>query len=312
MEQGILLVIVSLIIIVIAAVILFIFSVSFITSIGAASFGGKCFFAFAEASATNYVYAILDFASPVLGQPLALGKSINYISASSVQASCEQASNINGQNTATLAQQIYSKASSCFSLFQGANANIGTQILDSNLNWVFECYSGVVYNSEAPGNVSDYGDIINYIDNNYPNSNGDPLQIVFMTNGSNNEAAYANANSKLFNGSRYMIEYFGYNGTFTQSKCQLNFAKQCNYVSRFDQPNISQSQCDSSTPYVPEVYYPVSSISSPGSPISNNPAYENLGACTGADYVIAFCGKLITPMMLSQSRVFVCIVNGSS
>ena len=111
MEQGILLVVISLIIVVIAGVILVVFSAIFLTTLGAAQFGGKCYFSFASDYVINdFLFPAQFFSNALLGAFGANFNFINYQQAAGVQSSCIQNTNINGQGTSSLAQQFYSKA----------------------------------------------------------------------------------------------------------------------------------------------------------------------------------------------------------
>ncbi len=319
-EQGVLLVLVSLIIIVIGGVILFVFSISFATSIGATDFGAKCYFSFVEYNVVDsFLYPVSFISSALVGKSLISDP----IAASQVQGACTQNSNVNAQDTSTLAEQIYTKAASCFNLFQGSNAGEGADIIYSGLNQLFECYAGTILNSETPGSVTTYNELINYINQNYPN-NGNPLQIVFITNGTDGLANYTNPNAPVANGSTYVIYYFGYPSTFSFSAskitlngvsgtdCTLNFNTQCDYVSQFNEPDIGSAICNIDNPTVYKklgsIDNPVSSLSTP-STLSYDPKDNVIGACE--DYVIAFCGRLLNTMVLSQNRVFVCITNSA-
>ncbi|MCL4400468.1 hypothetical protein M1316_00625 [Candidatus Parvarchaeota archaeon] len=313
MEQGILLVVVSLIIIVIGGVILVIFSLSFLTSVGAAQFGGKCYFSFVEYNVlNNFLYPAQYLANLFL---IENNNAFTTSLSSSVQASCIQQSNVNAQDTSTLGEQLYSKAASCFNLFQGSNANVGQQIITSGLNNLFECYSGKILTSESPGTQTTYSELINYINQNYPN-NGSPIQIVFLTNGSGNAATYPLPNQRIFNGTNYIIYYFNY--PFSQTKqssmpsnCSISFGGQCSYTSSFDQPVLSNpaTQCSYANDTINEAVGPVSSLSS-GNPFGYNSNNNNkFGVC--GDFLISLCGKLINAMVGTQDRAFVCITNST-
>lgn len=311
MEQGILLVVISLIIVVVAGVILIVFSLVFLTTIGAAQFGSKCYFSFAE------YHVIDDFLFPAqeIGNALfgLFGQHLNFVGqeqAAGVQSSCIQNSNVNGQSTSALGQQIYSKAASCFNLFQGATAGPGGEII-SSLDNIFECYIGKIYTSGTSG-LSKYADLITYIDQNYPNPAG-TLQIVFLTNGSNGQAAYASPNQKIFNDSNYLIDYFNYNlsGNDKQN-CSISFSAQCSYVSNADQPAVSGSGNDNcGNDNLPVANETVSSIST-GNPFNEVSSNNKPEICGEPVDIIPFCGALLNVMVASQSRVFVCVTNATS
>jgi hypothetical protein len=307
MEQGILLVIISLILIVIGGVILIVFSLSLISASGAAQFGLKCYFSFAEANViNNFLWPAQFFSNLFLGQNNNL---VSLSSASQVQSACLQNSNINGQDTVSFAEEIYSKAASCFNLFQGSNAKIGDQIAGP-LDNLFECYSGKIFNSEPANGLSTYNDIINYIDNTYP-TNGNPLQIVLITNGSGGTANYTNESNRIFNGSNYIIEYFNYpySGGGAPQNCGISFQAQCDTVAKFNQPYITPTECEFQNYTTSQTSEPVSSLSN-GKPFGSNSQNTGLNIC--GDFLIPFCGKLINTMVGSQSRVFVCITNSTS
>ncbi len=303
MSQGILLTWVEIIIVVLVGVVLLLFSTSFIESIGATTFGFKCYFAFAEYNVVNnFLFPITYFVQPILGS----NPFIQSTQASSeVQGACVQQSNINGQGASSLSQQIYTKAASCFNLFQGANANAGDEILSSSsIGGVFECYSGVIYDSATTGTSNTYGSLINYIDQNY-SSSGDNLQIVLITNGSGGTATYVDPSEEILNGSTYIIEYFGYPSKNPPSggNCTLSFQAQCEYTSQFQQPYSSNTQCSYKNQSVASAYNTVSSLTNVNS-VSTQP-YNKIGVC--GDYYVHFCGRLLNTMILSQDRVFVCI-----
>ena len=308
MEQGVLLVIISLIIIVIGGVVLFVFSMSFATSIGATDFGAKCYFSFVEYNVVDtFLFPVSFLVAPLLGQSY-----INDpIAASQIQGACTQDSNVNAQDTSSLAEQLYTKAASCFNLFQGSNANTGTSIVSSGLNQLFECYTGKILNSETGGGITTYNQLIDYIDANYQNT-GSPLQITFITNGTGGLANYTSPAGQVLNGSTYVIYYFGYpSGGLSGTDCTLNFNTQCDYVSNFNQPDVGNAcNYDNSTDQkLGAINLPISSLSSPRS-LTYDSKDNVIGAC--GDFVIAFCGKLLNTMVLSQDRAFVCITNSTA
>lgn len=309
MEQGILLVVISLILIAIGGVILVIFSLSFLTSAGAAQFGGKCYFSFVSANLIdNFLFPAQDASNFFLAP---FGIQNNFFSnatAQQIQGSCVQTSNLNGGDTTAFAEEIYSKAASCFNLFQGANAAWESKLV-RGLNYMFECYSGTVFNSESPSSMSTYKKIINYINANYKND-GNTLQIVFLTNGSDDTANYSNVSGYLVNDSNYIIEYFQYPFVGASSRpqnCSISFSAQCRRVSGFDQPSVANCN-PAGTPNPPEASDPVSSIST-GYPFGSSSNDNKVGIC--GDYLIPFCGKLINTMIATQNRVFVCITKST-
>lgn len=316
MEQGILLVVVSLIVIVIGGVIMVVFTLSFLTSVGAAQFGAKCYFSFVEFNVlNNFLYPAQYFYNLFSG---ALGQQKTSLFTSSqaaaVQGSCIQESNVNGQSTASFGEQLYSKAASCFNLFQGSNANVGQQIIGS-LNNLFECYAGTVLSSETGTGTTTYAELINYINQNYPNK-GSPMQIDFITNGTGGAAAYPPLNSKVFNGTRYIIYYLNYpfSGTSQQNfptNCSISFGAQCSYTANFGQPTLSSAstQCGYQNMSIAQAIGPISSLSS-GNPFGYGSGSNKIGIC--GDFLIPFCGRLINAMIASQDRVFVCITNSTS
>jgi hypothetical protein len=297
-----LLTIVDVMLAVIAGVILVVFSGAFISSIGAATFGAKCYFAFAEYNVVNnFLFPVTYFIQPILGT----NPFVNSPQASSqVQSACIQPSNVNGQAVSSVSAQIYAKAASCFNLFQGANANAGDEILkSSSVNGVFECYSGTIYTS----GLINYSKIIDYINKNYPN-NGNAMQMVFITNGSGGTARYSEPSSSVLNGSTYIIEYFGYPSKSppTGAYCSLSFQSQCGYVSQFQQPAAGQT-CSYQNQTSQAAYNTVSSLSNGNAGLQTQ---GTIGVC--GDYFVHFCGTLLNSMMLSQDRVFVCVTNSTS
>ncbi len=302
MESGILLTIVFLILAVIAGIILIVFGISFISAGSALNFGFKCYFAFAEYNVLGYLNGINTLASTFLaGVPFGTPPS-----ATGVQTGCAQSSNLNGGSVAQFGQQIYAKAASCYNLFQGSNTGAGQSILNNlNSNGFFQCYSGTVLNSETT-QLTNYSDIINYIDTSYPNTGGQ-LQIVFITNGSNGIADYVRPSAKIFNDSRYVIQYFGFSGSLPNSQnCTLTFSAQCGYVSQYDQPDAAQG-CSYQNESVIQAAYPVSSLVNSNPNQENPPTNAKIEQC--GNYNVAFCGILLNSMLIGQNRVFVCITN---
>jgi hypothetical protein len=293
MEEGILLTIVFVIFVAVAGIILAVVSFSLITSFGTLSFGVSCFTAFTQ-------YKIINtFLSPFTGAASLFGFSNIVISptqSAQVQKECLQSSNIDQQNTASFASSFYTEASSCFSLFSGSNAGIGSDIISaSNLDQIFNCYKGSIISQSKNLN---YSSIISNIDSNYNGSY--PLQVVFITNGSNGNAAYITPSDDLSNSS-YTVTYFGYPSNGIKN-CEISFSDQCRYVSRYQQPFINNlAVCDYSNETTNQSRETVSSLS------NGNPSLDVVNETSGCDYYVPLCGKLSNYMVYSQSRVFVCI-----
>jgi hypothetical protein len=295
MEEGILLTIVFVIFVIVAGIILAVVSFSLITSFGTLSFGLSCFTAFTQYKIVN------SFLAPFTSVASFFGFSnivVNPTQSAQVQKECLQTANINQKATANFASLFYTEASSCFSLFSGGNAGIGSQIISAkNLNQIFNCYEGSLISQNS--NIN-YSAVISYIDNNYNGSY--PLQVVFVTNGSNGNAAYIKPSDKLSNSS-YVITYFGYplNGI---KNCAISFKDQCEYTAQYDQPIInSLSVCTYSNETINQTMETVSSLS------NGNPSLNIGDETSGCDYYVPICGKLSNYMVYSQSRVFVCIPN---
>jgi hypothetical protein len=293
MEEGILLTIVFVIFVIIAGIILAVVSFSLITSFGTLSFGLSCFTAFTQYKIVN------SFLAPFTGAAAFFGFSNVVISptqSAQVQKDCLQTANVNEKTTANFASSFYTEASSCFSLFSGGNAAIGSQILSAkNINQIFNCYKGSLI---SQSNDVNYSAIISYIDSNYNGSY--PLQIVFITNGSNGNAAYIKPSDKLSNSS-YTVTYFGYpsNGI---NNCEVSFKDQCEHTSKYDQPVINDlSVCTYSNETTNQSMETVSSLS------NGNPSLNVVNETSGCNYYVALCGKLSNYMIYRQSRVFVCI-----
>ncbi|EFD92937.1 MAG: hypothetical protein BJBARM5_0310 [Candidatus Parvarchaeum acidophilus ARMAN-5] len=292
MEEGILLTIVFVIFVVIAAIILTVVSFSLITSFGTLGFGLNCFTSFTQYKIVN------TFLAPFTGITSALGISniaVSPTQSSQVQKNCLQNTNIDENSVSGFASQFYTQASSCFSLFASGNAAVGSDIISAkNLNQMFNCYDGSIITS----NDVNYSSIISYIDTNYNGSY--PLQIVFITNGSNGNAQYASPSDKLINGS-YIVTYFGYPSKGTNN-CQISFKDQCTYTSEYDQPIISnKNSCNNLNQTTNSTFETVSSLS------NGNPSKSIINENSGCDYYVPLCGKLSNYMVYSQSRVFVCI-----
>ncbi|MGC8533044.1 MAG: hypothetical protein ACP5MV_00200 [Candidatus Parvarchaeum sp.] len=293
MEEGILLTIVFVIFVIIAGIILSVVSFSIITSFGTLNFGLSCFTAFTQYKIVN------SFLAPFTGITSFFGFSNIVISptqSAQVQRDCLQTANVNEKSTASFASSFYTEASSCFSLFSGGNAVIGSQILSAkNINQIFNCYKGSLI---SQSNDVNYSAIISYIDSNYNGSY--PLQIVFITNGSNGNATYITPSDKLSNSS-YTVTYFGYPSGGIKN-CQVSFKDQCEYTARFQQPIINDlSVCAYSNETTNQSRETVSSLS------DGNPSLNIINENSGCDYYVPLCGKLSNYMVYSQSRVFVCI-----
>ncbi len=294
MEEGILLTIVFVIFVIIAGIVLSVVSFSVITSFGTLNFGISCFTSFTQYKIVN------TFLAPLTGVASFFGASnivVNSVQSAQVQKNCLQSSNIDQNSYSGFATQFYTEASSCFSLFAGGNAAVGLDIISAkNMNRMFNCYDGLIINNNK--NI-DYYSIIKYIDSNYNGSY--PLQIVFITNGSNGNAQYVSPNDKLLNGT-YIISYLGYPSNSVNG-CYVSFRDQCDYTSGYDQPIISNpAVCDYSNETTNQTFETVSSLS------NGNPAQSPFGSC---DYYVPICGKLSNYMVYGQNRVFICIQNGN-
>ncbi|MCL4397228.1 hypothetical protein M1494_02680 [Candidatus Parvarchaeota archaeon] len=295
MEEGILLTIVFVIFVIIAGIILAVVSFSIITSFGTLSFGISCFTAFTQYKIVN------SFLSPFTSVTSAFGLSNIVVSptqSAQVQKDCLQTANINEKTTADFASSFYTEASSCFSLFSGGNAGIGSQIISAkNLDQIFNCYKGSLISQSS--NVN-YSAVISYIDSNYNGSY--PLQVVFITNGSNGNAAYIKPSDNLSNSS-YTVTYFEYPSNGIKN-CEISFVDQCEYTARYQQPIINDiSVCAYSNETVNQSEETVSSLS------NGNPSLNVVNETSGCNYYVPLCGKLSNYMIYSQSRVFVCIPN---
>ena len=295
MEEGILLTIVFVIFVIIAGIILAVVSFSIITSFGTLSFGISCFTAFTQYKIVN------SFLSPFTSVTSAFGLSNIVVSptqSAQVQKDCLQTANINEKTTADFASSFYTEASSCFSLFSGGNAGIGSQIISAkNLDQIFNCYKGSLISQSS--NVN-YSAVISYIDSNYNGSY--PLQVVFITNGSNGNAAYIKPSDNLSNSS-YTVTYFEYPSNGIKN-CEISFVDQCEYTARYQQPIINDiSVCAYSNETVNQSEETVSSLS------NGNPSLNVVNETSGCNYYVPLCGKLSNYMIYSQSRVFVFIPN---
>ncbi|MCL4376027.1 hypothetical protein M1558_00860 [Candidatus Parvarchaeota archaeon] len=295
MEEGILLTIVFVIFVIIAGIILAVVSFSIITSFGTLSFGISCFTAFTQYKIVN------SFLSPFTSVTSLFGLSNVVVSptqSAQVEKDCIQTANVNQKSAADFASSFYTEASSCFSLFSGGNAGIGSQIISAkNLDQIFNCYKGSLISQD---NNINYSSIISYIDSNYNGSY--PLQIVFITNGSNGNAAYIKPSDKLSN-STYTVTYFGYPSNGIKN-CAISFRDQCEYTAQYQQPIINDlSVCTYSNETTNQSRETVSSLS------NGNPSLNVVNETSGCDYYVPLCGKLSNYMIYSQSRVFVCIPN---
>ena len=296
--EGIYLTLGEIIIVVIAAVVIFVFSLNLITATPALGFGINCYFSFTGFSVINsFLYPIHVLSSYV-------GINTPYVSetASQLQSACVQTADISSTSNSVLATQLYTRASSCFNLFQGSNTGTGKNVVGA-LGNVFDCYNGRIFDRSS-GVVTNYSALIKYIDQNYNKTNG-PLQMVFLTNSSGTNATYAGENWKVYNGSTYMVEYFGYPVRGLKG-CSIPFDQQCSLVSSYGQPSMPSYECGYPNQTVSQVSYPVSSLSN-GNPSAEPP--QNLDY--GCNVYIGFCGRLINAMVYHQNRVFVCITNSS-
>ena len=294
MEEGILLTIVFLILVIIAGVILAVVSFSIITSFGTLSFGLSCFTSFTQYKIVNSFLAPFTYATAMFGLSNII---VNPTQSAQVQKNCLQTANINDKSAVNFASAFYTESSGCFSLFSGGDASTGSQIISAkNLDQMFNCYEGSIVNQNS--SIS-YSSVINYLDSNYNGSY--PLQMVFITNGSNGNAQYIKPSNKLSNGS-YVITYFGYPGGGIKN-CQISFRDQCEYTAQYDQPVINNpSICSTySNETVNQSRETVSSLS------NGNPSLSITNESSGCNYYIPLCGKLSNYMVYSQSRVFVCI-----
>ena len=293
MEEGILLTIVFVIFVIVAGIILSVVSFSIITSFGTLNFGISCFTAFTQYKIVN------SFLAPFTSVTSLFGFSNTVVSPTQsiqVERDCLQSANINEKSVSGFSSQFYTEASSCFSLFSGGNAAVGSEIISpKNMNQMFNCYQGSIINQNK--NIN-YSSIISYIDSNYNGSY--PLQIVFITNGSNGKAQYVSPTDKLLN-STYLISYFGYPNSGTKN-CEISFSDQCKYVSKYDQPIINNpAVCDYSNETINQTKETVSSLS------NGNPSNNIINETSGCNYYVPLCGQLSNYMIYSQSRVFVCI-----
>ncbi len=326
MASGMWLTFIEILIISIAGVILFVVVLVFSMSTGALSFGFNCYFAFVEYNLVNsYLEPFTSFISAV---------GFNYLSPSSasaaqIQSACITESNINAYSTADIATQIYGKAASCFDLFAGNNQQTGNTLLSKgNFNDIFNCYYGKIYNYES-GDISNFSNVINYIDKNYYNPNS-PLQIVLITNGSGELANYTNTSAHVENGSYYDIVYFRYPGASVSLSfpapgavpnptlvvsfaCPINWASSCYYDSKFAQPNITSSErasvCSYANYSAAATTMPVSSLSNGLIGGFNSLLNTKILGCAPENYTVPFCGILLNTMVNAQNRVFVCITN---
>ncbi|MCL4391322.1 MAG: hypothetical protein M1284_00865 [Candidatus Parvarchaeota archaeon] len=293
MEEGILLTIVFLILVIIAGVILAVVSFSIITSFGTLSFGLSCFTSFTQYKIVNSFLAPFTYATAMFGLSNII---VNPTQSAQVQKNCLQTANINDKSAVNFASAFYTESSGCFSLFSGGDASTGSQIISAkNLDQMFNCYEGSIVNQNS--SIS-YSSVINYLDSNYNGSY--PLQMVFITNGSNGNAQYIKPSDKLSNSS-YVITYFGYPSGGIKN-CQISFRDQCEYTARYGQPVINDlSVCAYPNETVDQSRETVSSLS------NGNPSLSIANESSGCNYYIPLCGKLSNYMVYSQSRVFVCI-----
>ncbi len=295
--QGMSLVLIGIILLVISAVVLIVFGLSMINSYNSAYFGARCLFSFVDYNVVNTFIAPASYVGYKIGL---ISSPLSDVSAAQTQSSCIQQGNIQETSTTSISQELYTEASSCFSLFQGSNANTGDSMLNAPaLNRGFVCYDGLIYNKES-GTLTNYSSIISYIDSNY-NSSSDPLRIVFITNGSTGNANYTNPASVIQNGSSYVVEYFGYAIPSTPSSCSIGFQDQCSIASRYMQPYVPISECSYSNETVPQANYPVSSLT------NGNAGLSVQDESSGCNYYVSICGKLTNAMIYGQNRVFVCI-----
>ena len=297
MEQGILLVVVMIIILAIAAVILFVVGARFAGTVLSTDFDLKCYFSFAEYTAINgFLYPL-----SILSGPLGFNIVSSPIAASQIQSACIQNANINAYVNTSLGDQFYTAASSCFNLFGGANQAAGNSIVKS-LNGPFLCYEGSIF--EQKPTSATYGQVINYIDTAYKNSEIG-FQMIFITNGSDGNATYVKPSDVVKNMTRYTVYYFGKAVSYSNTTCGLNFATACNYLSKYGQPYNSPLACSYTNETPENASLPVSSLS--GGIPSVNPTSTTIGAC--GNFYVALCGRLINTMALGQNRAFVCIEN---
>ena len=297
--EGIYLTLGEIIIVVIAAILILIFSLNLVTSTPALSFGVNCYFSFTGFGITNsFLYPIHVLSSYV-------GINTPYISetAAQLQTACLQTSDISSTSNSVLSAQLYTRASSCFNLFQGSNTGTGEQVA-SSLGNVFDCYNGKIIDRSS-AYVSNYSAIIDYIDQNYNRTNG-PVRIVFITNSTDGNSTYPGLDWKVYNDSYFTIEYFGYPSNGIKG-CSIPFEQQCTDVSPYGQPFLPLYECGYSNQTVSQVSYPVSSLSN-GNPSTASPPNLNYGC----DVYVSFCGRLINAMVYHQDRVFVCLTNNTS
>lgn len=293
MEEGILLTIVFIMLVVIAGVILAVLSFSIITSFGTLSFGLSCFTAFTQYKIVNSFLAPFTYATSLFGFSNIL---VSPTQSAQVQKNCLQTANVNEKTISGFASSFYTEASSCFSLFSGGNAAMGSEIISSkNINQIFNCYKGTII---SQNNGLSYSSIISYINDNYNGSY--PLQIVFITNGSNGNAEYITPSDKLLNSS-YTVTYFGYPSSGVRN-CEVSFAQQCKYTAQYGQPVINNlAVCNYQNETAYQSRETVSSLS------DGNPSLNAVDETSGCNYYVPLCGELSNYMVYSQSRVFICI-----
>jgi hypothetical protein len=296
--QGMSLFIIGVILVIITGIVaISVMSVTVIDSYNSAYFGFRCLFSFVDYSVVNVFVAPASYIGYRIG---ILSSPLSDVSAVQTQNSCLQQGNIQASSTTELSQEIYTDASSCFSLFQGTNAGTGNSILSSpSINRGFVCYSGLIINKES-GALTNYSSVISYIDSNY-NSTTDPLRIVFITNGSNGNASYTEPSGAIQNGSSYVIEYFGYKIPSTPSSCSISFQDQCSIASKYMQPSVSPGECSYPNETVSQANDPVSSLT------NGNTGLVVQNENQGCNYYVSICGRLINAMVYGQNRVFVCV-----
>ncbi len=295
-SEGLWLEIILIIIIIIAGVIIMAgFITPFITSTGALNFGFKCYSSITGFYIiNNYLYPISEFASLFTQTPV-----LSPISGIQIEGACEQQSNINAYNTASIATQIYAKASSCFSLFSTASGKSAQQILSSKgINQVFTCFTGRIISSNTNSTITNFTSLIKYIDKNYYYKSN-PLEIVFLTNSSNGNAnlpdlSNNNPDINITNASTYSIAYFQFPVYNPPTSCEVTYAARLTYLSNGDHDQYNSS------------YEPVNVLSEWMSN-SGSDQQSQVGQPCIENYTVPFCGTLLNFMVMNQQIVFICI-----
>lgn len=293
-NEGIWLEIVLIIVIIIAAVIILAgFITPFLTSMGALNFGFKCYSAFTGFNVmNNYLFPLSTLASSFVGTP-----SLSPVTGMQVEAACIQQSNINAYDTASIATQIYGKASECFSLFSTSNGKATQQLLSSKgINQVFTCFNGKIISSSTNSTITNFSSVISYIDKYYYDK-ASPLEMVFITNNSQGSATLPNLSPSsndinITNDSMYSIAYFGFPPSGVPSSCEVDYSIRSEYLNSPAYEQQAQTH-----------YEPVNVLSDWLQNTGSAPA----DSVCADNYTVNFCGKLLNFMIMNQQIVFVCI-----